>query len=233
MKKILLSSIVAFGLIACGGSSGNSSKDNSTDKATQQKKENIEKTKEEPSNKKDDKKTETTKKIQNEDEFKDNWNILIEEDESKNELYVGIKSKKIESSPKSSSYTVGSNFFVGCKKKDNYFDDFFIFFRFDSLNLENEEFLFGTENPSYYINTNIKIGEEKINVDLVNPNAFTLGTGYLHLSNEKNYVLEKIKTSKILSLDLDWYGEEKPVHFEYDLRGINKMIDKAFKKCGY
>lgn len=93
----------------------------------------------------------------------------------------------------------------------------------DSPNLVNTK----TEDGYSVINTRIKfdniVKNERLTQDW--------GSKFIHFYNAEK-IIQKIKQSKTLLLELNWYGNS-PTYFKYQLDDAERAINSIFNSCGY
>jgi len=88
-------------------------------------------------------------------------------------------------------------------------------------NITNDE----TEDGYNLIETRIRWDDQVQDVVLIQ----TWGAKFLHFKNDTAAIL-KIASSNSVLLELNWHGQ-KPVHFEFTLRGSSKAIQELRNAC--
>ena len=108
---------------------------------------------------------------------------------------------------------------IGCNKKSSWI---YLVFS-DAPNLSNTK----TKDGYSLIKTRVKY-DDKIEITTMTQDW---GSRFIHFLYEEE-VINKIKTSKKMLVELDWYGNGS-TYFKFNLNGIDKAINSIYDSCGY
>lgn len=148
-----------------------------------------------------------------------NWVISYSEDEMTGEFSAYTSSLRVTPlKPMGFPYrNVNSWLGVGCNS-----GAFWVYLGFNEApHISRSE----TRDGFDYIDTRVKWGEDVVNEGLTQE----WGSRFIHFSKVKD-VLERIKSSKKLKVELNWYKQGKQ-YFEYDLSGSAKSIENILAQC--